>query len=170
MGAFQKLGRAGIAGAFEKLIVAWALTGGVVLLAVVAINIYSTLGNIWAAPFPGDFELTEIGVAIAVFSFLPFCQITDANVTADIFTSKAGPRLKAFLALIASVIAFGFGLLLLWRMYHGMSDQKEYDYTTAILQIPVWYAYVPVLISLLLLSIGAVITLSENTRDLARRT
>ena len=98
MGAFQKLGRTGIAGAFEKLIVAWALAGGLVLLAVVAVNIYSTLGNMWAAPFPGDFELTEIGVAIAVFSFLPFCQITDANVTADIFTSKAGPRLKALIS------------------------------------------------------------------------
>ncbi|EEA94593.1 hypothetical protein PJE062_581 [Pseudovibrio sp. JE062] len=51
-----------------------------------------------------------------------------------------------------------------------MSDQRDYEYTTAILQIPVWYAYVPVLISLFLLSVGAIITLSENSRDLIRRT
>lgn len=169
MGAFQKLGRTGIAGAFEKIIITWALAGGVTLLAVVAINIYSTLGNMWGSPFPGDLELTEIGIAIAVFAFLPFCQITDANVTADLFTSKAGPRLKSFFALIASVIAFGFGLLLLWRMYYGMSDQREYDYTTTILQIPIWYAYVPVLISLFLLSIGALITLNENAREVVGR-
>ncbi len=169
MGAFQKLGRTGLAGAFEKIIVAWALAGGVVLLAVVAINIYSTIGNMVTSPFPGDFELTELGVAIAIFAFLPFCQITDTNVRADIFTSKAGPRLVAFLTLLSSIVAFCFGLLLLWRMYDGMSDQREYEYSTAILQIPVWYAYVPALISLLLLSIAAAITLSENLRDLTRR-
>lgn len=170
MGAFQKLGRTGLAGAFEKIIVGWALAGGLVLLAVVFVNIYSVVGNVWASPFPGDFELTEIGVAIAVFSFLPFCQISDANVTADIFTSKAGPRVKAFFAVIASSVALGFGVLLVWRMYLGMSDQKEYEYTTTILQIPVWYAYIPVLISLGLLSIGAFITLNETTRELTRRT
>ncbi len=170
MGAFQQLGRSGFTGALEKLIVGWALSGGFLLLIVVAVNIYSTLGNIWSAPFPGDLELTELGVAIAVFSFLPFCQITQSNVTADIFTTNASPRIKALLALLTSVIATGFGLLLLWRMYLGMSDQKEYEYITAILQIPVWYAYVPVLISLCLLSLGALLTLQETAEELLRRT
>ncbi|MTI18865.1 TRAP transporter small permease [Rhodobacteraceae bacterium RKSG542] len=164
MAAFQKLGRTGFAGAAEKIIVSWALLGGLVLLGVVGVNIYSVIGNMLGAPFPGDIELTQMGVVVAIFSFLPFCQITDSNVTADIFTSKVRPRTQAFLALLASLIAFGFALLLLWRMYNGMSDQREYEYTTTILQMPIWFSYLPVLFSLALLALASLITLKENSQ------
>ena len=53
-------------------------------------NAISVTGSaVFGRPFPGDFELTEMGVAVAAFSFLPYCQLTGANVTADIFTSGA---------------------------------------------------------------------------------
>ena len=69
---------------------AWAILGGVVLLLVVLINVVSVIGAATInKAVPGDFELTELGVAIAAFSFLPFCQIAGHNVTADIFTARA---------------------------------------------------------------------------------
>jgi TRAP-type C4-dicarboxylate transport system permease small subunit len=162
-------GSAGIVGAARTLIHGWALAGGCVLLVVIAINMMSVLGSIFWKPFPGDFELTEVGVAIAAFSFLPYCQISYSNVTADIFTANASPRFVAFLTMVASVIAFLFSLLLLWRMYEGMWDQKKYGYTTAILQFPEWIAYIPYLISLALLAIATMITFGENASKLVAR-
>jgi hypothetical protein len=51
---------------------AWALFGGAVVLAVVAVNAWSILaGWVLNPPFPEDFELTEMGSAIAIFAFLP---------------------------------------------------------------------------------------------------
>ncbi|MBW8637441.1 TRAP transporter small permease [Hoeflea sp. WL0058] len=155
-------GGAGPIGAARKIIHGWALLGGCVLLAVVAMNMISVIGGVVWKPFPGDFEMTEVGVAIAAFSFLPYCQLTYSNVTADIFTSRASPRTIAFLTAIASIVALLFSLLLCWRMFDGMLDQKEYGYTTAILQFPHWMAFIPFLISLALLAIAALITFGEN--------
>lgn len=160
--------RIGIPDAVERLVTFWALAGGMVLLAVVLMNVVSVVGALFGKPFPGDFEMTEVGVAVAAFTFLPFCQMTGANVTADIFTSRASPRTIAVTRLLSSLIAFLFALLLLWRMYLGMLDQKAYGYTTAILQFPIWQAFLPILASLALLALAAAITLLENFRVITK--
>ena len=156
--------RPGLLGAAETLIHGWAVVGGLVLLGVVLVNMLSVLGSMFWKPFPGDFELTEMGVAIAAFAFLPYCQLTDANVTADIFTARASERWVSAFRLAASIVAFLFALLLLWRMSAGMGDQREYGYTTAILQVPIWWAFVPILFSLVLLALASLITLIDNGR------
>lgn len=155
-------GRGGAARLLGRAITLWALLGGVVLLLVVAMNVASVLGMIVWKPFPGDFEMTQVGVAVAVFAFLPYCQLTDANVTADIFTARASPRTLALLRGLASLIAMGFAAILLWRMYAGMLDQKAYDYTTAIVQFPIWLAFLPILVSLALLVAASALTLVQS--------
>lgn len=156
----------GIAGALDRLIRFWALMGGLMLLAVVLVNVTSVIGGVLWQPFPGDFELTEMGVAVAAFAFLPYCQLTGANVTADIFTTNASQRWLAVFRLAASIVAVLFAAILLWRMQSGMMDQKNYNYTTAILQVPIWWAYVPVLISLALLAVAAVMTLLSAAQSI----
>ena len=158
----QQTSRAGYISAVHKLVSAWAIFGGFVLLGVVFMNLASVIGSIFGKPFPGDFELTEMGVAIAAFSFLPYCQAANANVTADIFTQGASPKVVSFLVMLGSIIAFCFALLLLWRMSLGMLDQREYGYTTTILQIPHWLAFLPILVSLFLLALAASVTMLES--------
>ena len=143
----------------EKLISVWALVGGLILLSVVSLNIGSIIGGILLIHVPGDFELTQIGVAVAVFCFLPYCQLYNHNVTADIFTFWANNKTILLLRIGGAVIALLFSILLLWRMTDGMLDQKKYDYTTAILQIPVWTAFIPILISLWLLAMASIMTI-----------
>lgn len=148
----------------SRVITGWALLGGVVLLLVVLMHTISVVGNQFGMPFPGDFEMTEIGIAIAAFAFLPYCQLTGSNVTADIFTSRASPRMIAVFSLAASLVALVFSGLLLWRMFAGMMDQKEYNYETAILQFPTWMAWIPILISLCLLVLASLVTLRDSAR------
>jgi TRAP-type C4-dicarboxylate transport system permease small subunit len=146
-----------------RLTTFWALLGGALLLAVAAMNVWSILSlAIIGQSFPGDFELTELGVAIAAFAFLPYCQMTDANVSADIFTQNARPRTLAALRALAALVAAVFGAILLWRMSYGLIDQRTYGYTTTILQIPVWWAFVPILVSLALLALAAMTTLLQS--------
>jgi TRAP-type C4-dicarboxylate transport system permease small subunit len=159
--------RAGLSSLARIVIETWALAGGCVLLALVLMNVESVVASaVWGAPFSGDFEMTQVGVAVAAFAFLPYCQLTGANVTADIFTSGVSKRSEAIFALVASLLALGFALLLAWRMWDGMLDQRDYDYTTTILQFPHWLAFIPILISLALLAIAALVTLGDAARDI----
>lgn len=156
--------RRGAARVAAALITGWALLGGAVLGAVIAMNVLSVVGGVVWKPFPGDFEMTQVGVAVAAFAFLPYCQLTRANVSADIFTTGASPVWVARLQLAASLIALLFAGLLLWRMSAGLADQRAYGTTTTILQFPVWIAFVPVLVSLGLLALAALVTLVEDAR------
>ena len=132
----------------------WALAGGAILLALVGLNVWSVAADaIRGRPFPGTIELTELGVAVAVFAFLPYCQMTGANVAVDIFTLRAPPRATAAMALAGSVLALCTALVLGWRMGAGLGDLRAANLTTTILQIPVWTAFVPITGSLALLAL-----------------
>lgn len=160
-GGFASAGRYGPA---RRVIMLWALAGGLVLSLVVLVNVWTVIGGLVGLPFAGDFELTEMGVAVAAFMFLPWCQLSGQNVTADIFTSGLRRDWQRRLAALGSAIALGFAALLLWRMTLGMLDQRAYALRSAILQVPVWWAFLPILVSLALLIVAAALTLSAELR------
>ena len=149
----------------RSLVTIWALVGGLILLLIVFLNVFSIIGNIFLKPLAGDFELTKIGVAVAIFCFLPYCQLYRQNVTAEIFTSWVNEKTRLLLNLIASILAFLFSILLVWRMFEGMLDQKAYNYTTTILQFPIWITYIPVLLSLFLLVGASLMTLKQDWKS-----
>ncbi|HEY7675088.1 MAG TPA: TRAP transporter small permease [Burkholderiales bacterium] len=153
-------------GPLRRLVEFWALLGGLLLLAIALMTAWSsTSAWLFGKPLPGDVEMVEMLTAISVFMFLPYCQLTGANVTADLFTSRASARTVALLTLLGAVIALGFSLLLLWRMYYGLLDYRQYVETTTILRIPIWYPYLPALVSLALLAAAAVASVREALRD-----
>ena len=132
----------GILTALSRLL---AMLGGALLLAITVLVVLSVSGRalIWAglAPIPGDFELVEAGTALAVFCFLPWCQMERGHVSVDVFADQLGPRLNAGLAVLfdlAMTVAAGF---ILWRLWAGMQDKMQYNETTYILQFPVWWGY-----------------------------
>ncbi|PTW60972.1 TRAP-type C4-dicarboxylate transport system permease small subunit [Breoghania corrubedonensis] len=140
----------------------WAILGGFLVIAIVLMTTASVIsGFVFDKPFPGDFELVELGVAVAAFSFLPFCQLTGSNVTVDIFTAWASPRLVDGFKLISSLIAGAFALLLTTTMYDGMEYYRQYNEVTPILEVPIWSVFPPILISLVLLAVASLISLME---------
>lgn len=162
--------RRGMAGLVERLVGLWALAGGAVILAVVGLNLAEVL-SVATRPltgwrFTGAVELTEMGMAVAGFAFLPWCQISGANVAADIFTARAGRRLLAVLRLVAALVALGFAMLMLWRMGLGAADQRSFGTSTAILAVPLWWAYWAILPSLTLWVLAGLVTLAEAVAEL----
>ena len=146
----------------RRVIEVWALLGGLVLAGIALMSTWSAAsGWLFGKPLPGDFEMVEMLVAVSVFMFLPYCQITGANVTADLFTARAGPRTVALLEWLAAGVALGFSLLLLWRMYYGLLDYRQYVETTTILRVPIWYAYPPALASLALVAAAALVSMRD---------
>ena len=115
-------------------------------------------------PFEGDYEVTQHFIAIAVFCFLPFCQLTGANVSVDIFTENASERAKAAMLAFSSLFAIVFSIIMLRQMSLGFVSYIQYPETTATLHIPLWTAFPPALLSLALLFAAAVITLIQGIR------
>lgn len=139
-----------------------ALSGGIVVIAMAMVTVVSVTGRAldWAGlrPVPGDFELVEMGCAIAVFSFLPWCQMRRAHVTVDILSERLGARMHALLGFVgdfALTICAGVVLWRLWlgfaekfplgsdgvRVALGMGEKPWFPETTYELQLPVWIPF-----------------------------
>lgn len=158
--------RHGLRALIAHMVTVWALWwGGAALAGIVAVNVFSAAGTLAGRGFAGDFELTELLSASAIFAFLPYAQLTRAHVAAEIFTARAGARYHALAASVAGLIGAGIAAVLMWRMALGMADQQAYGAVTAIMQVPVWWAYGPALISLGLWIAAALVTMTEAKRD-----
>jgi TRAP-type C4-dicarboxylate transport system permease small subunit len=159
-GPLERMGRAALA-----LSRAWAVLGGIVLLGVMLMTVASVLMRaILGSPITGDFELVEMGTAIAAFAFLPYCHQAGGNVVVDVFTTRAPERVKSALAALSSLVLLAIALILVWRMAEGGHDFYRYQEVTTNLGIPRWWAFPPILISLALL---ALVTLVTAARELA---
>lgn len=144
---------------------AWALIGGAILVALMLMTAMSAASNLFFnRPFEGDYELMMHFVAVAVFCFLPYCQLTGANVTVDIFTETASERAKSAMLAFSSLFAIVFAVLMLRQMSLGLISYIEYPETTAALRLPLWTAFPPALFSLALLLVAAAITLTQGVR------
>ena len=124
-----------------------ALAGGAVLLCLIALTCVSILGralvplDIGVGPIRGIYDMTEIGMAAAIFAFLPWAQFTEAHARVDLFQSVMPRTMDQLLDL-----AFNIGMLVVasvgtWRLYLGMQDKLSFGETTLIAQIPVWQGY-----------------------------
>lgn len=122
-----------------------ALFGGVLLLAIIAVVVLSVSGRsmVWAGlgPIPGDFELVEAGGALAIFCFLPWCQLQKGHVSVDILHGIFGKAADAGLDTLYNLLMVGLSGLITWRLWAGMLDKMNYGETTFILQFPVWWGY-----------------------------
>ncbi|MGR3729995.1 TRAP transporter small permease [Limimaricola soesokkakensis] len=126
--------------------------GGLSILAIMLVTVASvTLRGVLGRPIPGDYELVEIGSAIAIFCFLPWCQATGGNVVVDFFTQKAGPRLIHLLDAMGDLLYLAIAVLLLWRLTLGGVEMHEYDEQTMVLRLPVWWSFFIVLPAMALL-------------------
>lgn len=119
-----------------------AVVGGVVLIAIVLLTCTSIAGRtVGLGEISGTYEILEAGVAFAIFSFFPICQLYGAHATVDVFTSGLGPRALAWLVAVWEVILSAVILFLSWRLYGGLERYLSNGETTLFLQFPVWWSY-----------------------------
>ena len=139
-----------------------AYVGGFILLAMALVTVVSITGRALLSfgfgPVRGDYEMVANGCALAVFFFLPFCQLKRGHVTVDIVTSMFSTRMQAMFGMMGdALIALASGLILrqLWfgfgekfpygsdalRAALGMGYKPFFPETTYELEIPVWIPY-----------------------------
>jgi TRAP-type C4-dicarboxylate transport system permease small subunit len=143
-----------------------ALLGGLVLFALTLLTVISVVGRaVFSAPIPGDFELVELGMAVAIFSFLPYCQIVRGNVIVDLFTTKASARTKALLDGVGNLLYTAIAALLTWRVALGGLEIRSYHETTMVLQVPAWWGYAPAVAFLAFLTLVCAYTVWRSVLE-----
>jgi TRAP-type C4-dicarboxylate transport system permease small subunit len=136
-------GKAARLGPFLRgLSVILAYMGGAVVSAVGIMSAISIIGrSAIGRPVTGDFELVEIGIAVAGSLFLPYCQATSGHIAVDFFTLRATPRTNRFLdqfgALLMAVTLLAVG----WRTAVASIDIARSGETTMLLGFPTWIGY-----------------------------
>jgi TRAP-type C4-dicarboxylate transport system permease small subunit len=95
----------------------------------------------------GDFELIELGMAVAVFCFLPYCHITIGHARVNIFTSALPDRVNRWLRLLIEAAFLMALVLIAWRLSVGMSNRIRTGQTTYLLEWPLWIPYAACLVA-----------------------
>ncbi len=136
-----------------------ALAGGLVLVAVAAMSAAS-VGSRWLfdRSLMGDFELVQLGCAIAVSTFLPYCQMRRGHVIVDFFTVNLERHTRAWFDAFGALLLAACAALVAWRMLHGLVDAHASGESSMLIGVPIWLAYVPMVPSFALLAIAGCYT------------
>ena len=152
-------------GALERLSRGIALLGGMLLVGVMLMTVISVLGRyLFNAPIPGDYEITELACAVAVFAFFPHCHARGGNIVVEFFTRKMSPRGKALLDAVHHGVFTVVAGLISWRLFVGGMHKFTDGETTLFLGIPLHWAYFPALIGAVLLVVVCVVMACRRLR------
>lgn len=149
----------GLARAAERLGAALALAGAALSLFIAALVTVSVLLR-WATSrgVSGDFEMVQMAVALAIFSFLPYTQLRRANMLVDTFTSRLPARATACIDAFWDVVYAAVALLLGWRLAVGAGDAIASRTGSMVLGLPVGWAIAACAVMAGLLALAALAT------------
>ncbi len=150
----------------EKLAVAWALLGGVLLIAIVlvtATNVGAFTLDRLAGLFggavsglPGYEDFVRLAISAAVPMFFPYCQLKRGHVAVDIFVSHFSAQLRRGLDRFSLLVIAAMALFLTYWLILGMNETRADGALSRVLGWPEWPFYLPGIISLALWALIAV--------------
>ena len=104
--------------------------GGLILLLALLVSVSVLRRWLTADSVPGDFELVQNGLAIAVFAFLPICQLHGGNISVDAFTRTMPAQLQAGLDGVWALIYAAVAGLIAWGTAVGARETLASGTTT----------------------------------------
>jgi TRAP-type C4-dicarboxylate transport system permease small subunit len=152
----------------HRLAEAVAILGGLCLVGAAVLTGISIAGSLVYRPLPGEIELVEILCGLAVFAFLPYCQLHKGHVGVDILINAFGPKAINWTQLIGDVVITVLLALLAWRHLIGTMDKFRNGEFTPILFIPLWWGFAAGFVLLLISIVVSAWTVLADIRDIRR--
>ncbi len=155
--------------ALERATRGLALAGGFLLACVLVMTVASVAGRyLFNAPIPGDYEITELACGVAVFAFLPYCQLKRANIVVEFFTARLAEKWKRVLDAVHSFAFAGVAILMAWRLAVGGLSKMSDGQTTIYLGIPLFWGYSLAVVGAAMLCIVCVWVFVVHARSIRR--
>lgn len=95
----------------------------------------------WIGPIQGDYELVEMGMALAIFAFLPITTATMAHARVDVMTARLSSPIQRGLDLFWMLVMAMVMVFIAERLYFGLLSKLSSGDQTFLLQIPLWWGY-----------------------------
>ncbi|TAJ84969.1 MAG: TRAP transporter small permease [Reyranella sp.] len=143
----------------ERLGAALALAGAALSLFIAGL-VTASVGLRWATSsgLPGDFEMVQMAIALAIFSFLPYTQLRRGNMLVDTFTIRLPPRAVAAIDAFWDLVYAAVASLLGWRLAVGAADAINSQTSTMVLGLPVGWAIMACAAMAGLLALASLVT------------
>ncbi len=126
----------------HRLALLFALLGCAVASLTALLTVASIAGrSLFAKPVPGDVELTQFGIALAIALSLPWCQLRGGNIIVDFFTQRLRQRRIQFLDGVGTLLLALMTGVLAWRTAAGAVSVYQAGETTMILGLPMGHTY-----------------------------
>ena len=122
--------------------------------------------NLAGSPIMGDWELVQMGCAVAIAACFPMCQMRNGHIIVDFFTQKASKTTRRQLDGIGALVLAVMMALLAWRTAVGAIDARAYNETSMIMELPTWLGYALMVPSFALASIAALYVAGRHFRGL----
>lgn len=130
-------------GRIERLAGVLAVAGGVLICFAAVLVTVSVAGRrLFNKPIPGDYEMVEISVGVAVFAFLAYTAAKSGHIAVDTFTLKLRPRVNAVIDGLWELVLAGFLGFFSWGLLTGGLNARAYGETLIQLAWPIWPVYV----------------------------
>jgi TRAP-type C4-dicarboxylate transport system permease small subunit len=153
----------------DRVAASLAIAGGFLALGVALLVTASVLLR-WSGsqPIPGDFEVVQMATAVAVFSFLPYCQLRRGNISVDTFTARLPQRLTASIDAFWDFVYAATVAVLAWCLFNGTSDMLRNGTTTMVTGLWIWPAIAICAALAAVLALTALLTGLRLLRGVAR--
>jgi TRAP-type C4-dicarboxylate transport system permease small subunit len=143
----------------HRLCRAFAVGSGLTLIAMALMSCISILGrSLISKPILGDYELVQMLSAVAVTMALPFCQMIRGHIIVDFFTANAPKKFNRVCDIVANLLLAIAAFAFAWRITLGMFDLQGSNDASMLLNLPIWWGYVPMIPSFFLLGCAALYT------------
>ena len=144
-----------------------AVFGGIILCGMALLTTASVAGrSLFNDPISGDFELVAIGTGLAVFAFLPWCQMVRGNVLVDFFMAATPPRAQIFTDVLGGLVYLTIATLLTWRMIFGGVDMYNYNELSMTINFPRWTTFPPSVLLMSFLVLVIAYTIARSVAEL----
>jgi TRAP-type C4-dicarboxylate transport system permease small subunit len=145
----------------------WLALAGGVLVVGLSILVTASVVKRWATDqgVNGDFELVQTGLALAVFAFLPFCQVRRGNLMVDTFTNRLPGAVQRGLDALWDLVLASVAGLVAWRLSAGAADAFASGTNSMVLALPIGYAIAACAGMAALLAVVSVVTALDRLRS-----
>lgn len=141
----------------RRVSIGFALIGGVLTLALIAMSLVSLVGRkLFSAPIPGDIEILEMVIAVAVAAFLPLCEIRDNHIRVDLLAGVLPDFANRFLLTLCHLLLALVAAFICWRTGLLAIESFRHSETSTMLMVPLWIPQALMLPSFGLLAICGV--------------
>lgn len=144
-----------------------AVFGGLMLLVVTALTVVSVIGRTaFNSPVLGDQEIVELGCAIALLSFMPYCQMRAANVVVEFFTANLPHPVRAFLDALMNAVFSACIVIVTWRLGVGGWAAYQSGDSTMFLRMMLWWGYLAAFIACVLWSLACIYSVFRSVDEM----